>query len=89
MRKSFLYSFAVGLGVLGASAALAWTGPTASPPAGNVSAPLNISASAQSKGGNLGVGMTAAAALPLYVGDADTGLDLPDPNTLAIVTAGT
>ena len=34
----------------------AWTGPTATPPAANVAAPINVSASAQNKTGVLGLG---------------------------------
>ena len=34
----------------------AWTGPTATPPAGNVAAPINISSTAQNKAGVLGLG---------------------------------
>jgi hypothetical protein len=41
--------------LLGASTASAWTGPTASPPSANVSAPLNVGATAQVKNGNIGV----------------------------------
>jgi len=40
----------------GLSYALAWTAPTATPPAGNVSAPINTSATAQTKAGGLTVG---------------------------------
>ncbi len=39
--------------IVGASYAKAWTGPTMSPPNGNISAPLNISSSTQSKLGSL------------------------------------
>lgn len=34
---------------------LAWTGPTAAPPAGNTSAPINISSTAQTKAGAITV----------------------------------
>lgn len=39
----------------GLSYALAWTAPTATPPTGNVSAPINTGASLQTKTGNLSV----------------------------------
>jgi len=39
---------AVGVGVLGA-----WSEPTTAPPSGNPEAPINVSNSGQSKGGNL------------------------------------
>jgi hypothetical protein len=51
LRKPFLISFAVTLGLLSASLALAWTGPSASPPSSNASAPLNISTTGQIKSG--------------------------------------
>lgn len=38
--------------------AYAWTAPSTTPPTGNVSAPINTSAAAQSISGKLGVGMT-------------------------------
>lgn len=40
----------------GVSALYAWTGPTATPPAGNVSAPINVGTSSQNKLGALGLG---------------------------------
>lgn len=40
---------------IGLSYALAWTAPTATPPTGNVSAPINTSNTAQTKVGNLSV----------------------------------
>ncbi|MDO8604487.1 MAG: hypothetical protein Q7K40_03795 [bacterium] len=40
----------------GLSYVYAWTAPTATPPGGNVSAPLNTSATAQIKSGGLTVG---------------------------------
>ena len=39
---------------IGISYVAAWTAPTATPPNGNVSAPLNVSANPQTKSGNLG-----------------------------------
>jgi hypothetical protein len=41
--------------LLGAAAVYAWTGPTASPPGNNASAPINVSATAQTKSGALTV----------------------------------
>jgi hypothetical protein len=35
--------------------ALAWTGPTSSPPNGNADAPVNVGTTAQFKNGNLGL----------------------------------
>lgn len=44
--------------ILGARYALAWTGPSGSPPANNVTAPLNVSSNGQIKDGGLTVGYT-------------------------------
>ena len=56
-------SFCASIGV-----ARAWTGPIATPPGGNVAAPVNIGTSAQYKGGNLGVGQTT---LPVFTFEAN------------------
>src|SRR6266404_5922208 len=53
LRKPFLFSFAVTLGFLAATGVLAWTGPSATPPGSNASAPLNVSGAAQIKSGTL------------------------------------
>ena len=68
-RKPFLFAFAVTLGIFGATAAIAWTGPSASPPSGNASAPLNTSATGQVKVGGLQLN-TGGAATGLIVGGA-------------------
>jgi hypothetical protein len=53
-------------GLLIASVASAWTGPTAAPPSNNISAPINVSSAAQAKAGTISVtgsninGVTAA-----------------------------
>ncbi len=49
----------------GLSYVYAWTAPTQSPPAGNVSAPINTSATAQTKAGRVGIGVTTPQA-PLH-----------------------
>lgn len=59
----------------GLSFVYAWTAPTATPPNGNVSAPLNTSATAQTKTGNLTVLATITG--KSFV-DADN-LDLTSP----------
>lgn len=41
---------------VGISVAYAWTSPTSAPPAGNVSAPLNVGSTPQSKAGSLSIG---------------------------------
>src|ERR1700674_5515131 len=47
--------------------ALAWTSPTGTPPANNVAAPLNVSATGQSKSGWLGVAKNASPLTELDV----------------------
>lgn len=59
----------------GLSYALAWTAPTANPPTGNVSAPINTSATAQSKAGSLGIGMTTTPTGMLQIGTLSSGLN--------------
>lgn len=54
--------------IMGAGIASAWTAPPASPPSNNVSAPLNVSATAQVKSGNLGVGIAGSPTQKLDVG---------------------
>jgi hypothetical protein len=86
-RKPFLFAFAITLGIFGATAAIAWTGPSASPPSGNASAPLNTSATGQVKAGGLQLN-TGGAATGLIVGGA-TQLDaLTVSNRLTVSEAG-
>lgn len=66
-RKSFLLAFAASLGLLASTAALAWTGPTATPPGSNATAPLNTSGTGQVKAGGLQLN-TGGAAVGLLVG---------------------
>ncbi len=49
-----------------ASSASAWTGPTSAPPNGNASAPVNVSATAQTKSGNLTVSGVTTIGNGLY-----------------------
>lgn len=55
-RKLFFFTFAVALGLLASTGVLAWTGPTASAPASNATAPLNVSGTGQIKQGGLELG---------------------------------
>ena len=62
MHKTFSEPIALFKGILlglfvaiGASYVSAWTGPAGSPPTGNTSAPINISATSQVKSGGLWV----------------------------------
>ncbi len=62
LRKPFLYAFSITLGLFVATGALAWTGPCgASPSACNVSAPINVSSTGQTKVGGLVVNSGGAA----------------------------
>ena len=63
----------------GLSYALAWTPPTATPPTGNISAPLNTSVTAQAKAGGLGIGMTTVppSATKLQVSNGNIQFDIP------------
>ena len=76
-RKPFLLAFAVTLGIFGATAAIAWTGPSASPPSGNASAPLNTSSAGQVKVGGLQLN-TGGAATGLLV-NGNVGIGNTDP----------
>jgi hypothetical protein len=69
LRKPFLYTFAIALGILAATGVLAWTGPSASAPSNNASAPLNVSNVGQVKVGGLQLN-TGGAATGLIVGGA-------------------
>src|SRR3989338_214526 len=78
---------------LGAVSALAWTGPTAAPPQGNVSAPLNTSSMGQAKSGGLSLGTgTVDTSTLLYLvsslfpqikvqGTGNTGLFINRPSS--------
>ena len=72
-RKPFLLSFAVTLGIFGATAAIAWTGPTAAPPGNNATAPLNTSATGQVKVGGLQLNTGGAATGLLVQGNVGIG----------------
>jgi len=56
----------------GLSYVMAWTAPTATPPAGNVSAPINTSATAQTKIGGITVGSLTTAGIAT-VGSLNAG----------------
>lgn len=61
---------------IGFSYVYAWTAPTANPPAGNVSAPINTSATAQTKAGALTVGSLDAGSGNINTIGTITGLTL-------------
>ena len=62
-------------------AVYAWTAPTATPPGGNVPAPINIGTTTQAKAGALGVGgvFTANTAVHLAVGGGNVGIGTANP----------
>lgn len=81
-----LFSLLV-VGTLVASALSAWTGPTATPPDGNVSAPVNIGATDQVKNGGLGVNSLAVYGTA-YVDDA-IGINRTNPVNAVDAFVGT
>lgn len=54
--KIIVLALTLALGISYVSAAGTWTGPTATPPGGNVDTPVNVGNNAQSKAGDLAVG---------------------------------
>jgi hypothetical protein len=67
--------------LIGVGCVFAWTEPTNAPPAGNVPAPLNVSAGQQTKAGTLGLGgATADANIGLYVSGANYGVVAKNQN---------
>jgi len=59
--------------------AFAWTEPSATPPAGNVPAPLNVSINAQAKEGSLIVGNNSAVTTGLIVRYGNVGIGTTAP----------
>ncbi len=53
MKNLFVRTFVVALGIIAAGAVVAWTGPTGTAPNNNVSGPLNVTATTQTKSGIL------------------------------------
>jgi hypothetical protein len=83
-------SFAI---FLAASVLQAWTGPTASPPSGNVAAPINVGTTDQVK--NAGLSLNALAVFgssyiqgKLGIGTASPVVSLETPGTLKIGSGG-
>lgn len=88
MRNQFISAFKVSsLAIVlsfGLSYALAWTAPSATPPTGNVSAPLNTSSTAQVKTGvltvaglvNSGVATTTKLSVTDTISGITTGLSV-------------
>ena len=84
----------VALFATGVGSAVAWTGPSTAPPGGNTSAPINVSATAQTKSGAFTIGSNAYSpgSYPLSVGSFGswTGLfNWPNTNSgLGILVGG-
>jgi hypothetical protein len=74
--KIIVLALALALGISYVSAAGTWTGPTATPPAGNVDTPINVGNNAQSKAGDLSVGAFLANLNSLFLGNVTIGSTL-------------
>lgn len=70
----FLTAFLV---LLVAFTASAWTGPTQSPPGGNVAAPVNVGSTDQVKNGGLSVNAFAAFGNSYFAGNVGIGISNP------------
>ncbi len=81
-----LIALALVLG-LGVNYALAWTGPTSAPPAGNTDAPINVSATAQVKNGGLSVTSFLASASASFGGNV--GIGTVNPTAKLDINGGT
>ena len=66
---------------------LAWTEPTAAPPGGNVSAPLNVGPTGQVKRGGLTLN-TGGASIGLVVVSGNVGIGITDPQQKLDVAGG-
>jgi hypothetical protein len=71
--KIIVLALALALGISYVSAAGTWTGPTATPPGGNVDTPVNVGNNAQSKAGDLSVGAFLANLNSLFLGNVTIG----------------
>jgi hypothetical protein len=81
--KIIVLALALALGISYVSAAGTWTGPTATPPGGNVDTPVNVGNNAQSKAGDLSVGAFLANLNSLFLGNVTIGTTAA-PATLTI-----
>ena len=77
----------VALGVIlaaGLSYALAWTGPSSTPPNGNVAAPLNVGTSTQTKYGNLVLNGLSVSAATILSGVLQIPIGTPAANNVLV-----
>lgn len=72
---------------IAASSVLGWVSPAVAPPEGNVSAPLNITATGQTKSGGL-ILNTGGAANGLIVDKGKVGIGTTDPGSFLLKVAG-
>ena len=84
-RKLFGTLFVLSLILFGASVIGAWTGPTQSPPEGNVAAPINVGSVDQVKDAALGVDGLAVFGSQYIQGNLGIGVESP---TTALDVAG-
>lgn len=73
-EKTFTAAFLVFTGVLFSTTLFAWTGPTATAPSGNVSAPVNVGATSQVKSGGLWVGSLGVTGGAEFDGKVGVGM---------------
>lgn len=73
----------------GISYALAWVAPSVAPPNGNVAAPINTSATAQTKLGPFTIGTTTATSTLTVIGNVNTTGDVCTSTTGTAVCLGT
>src|SRR3989344_3859726 len=85
-RHIFSTLFLLFIGLLAATALQAWTGPTATAPAGNVAAPINVGTTDQVK--NAGISVNSLAVFGSQYIQEKLGVGVVSP-VVAIETPGT
>ena len=86
LRQLFAFLFLAFIGLLAATALQAWTGPTATAPAGNVAAPINVGTTDQVK--DAGLSLNALAVFGSQYVQNKLGVGVASP-VVAIETSGT
>jgi hypothetical protein len=74
----FLLGITISICLLGISVLFAWTEPSSNPPEGNVSGPINVSNTGQSKSGGL-ILNTGGASIGLVVDKGNVGIGITNP----------
>ena len=85
-RQLFSFLFLAFIGLLAASALSAWTGPTATAPAGNVAAPINVGTTDQVK--NAGLSVNALTVFGSQYIQSKLGINKTNP-VVALQVVGT